>query len=163
MKLTWNAQEVDQEETTNQKSLEYGTAVLKKNPQSYVRHGSRSKTPGRSKIRGDVSGKNNMDSQHAKYVQEREEYEDFVDQYYDYAKMMVDGNQNLMSFLNNPEADEQLVDIEHQDDQELSKTISPDMQMTPVLTRSNSQEKIRSFAAIPNLNQNKPTFDNLDQ
>lgn len=104
-----------------------------------------------------------MDSQHAKYVQEREEYEDFVDQYYDYAKMMVDGNQNLMSFLNNPEADEQLVDIEHQDDQELSKTISPDMQMTPVLTRSNSQEKIRSFAAIPNLNQNKPTFDNLDQ
>lgn len=65
---------------------------MKKNPSSYVRPGSRSKTPGRSKYKTDFKEKNNIDYQHSKYVQDREEYEEFVDQYYDFAKMIVDGN-----------------------------------------------------------------------
>ena len=87
-----------------------GTAMKKKNPSRYSKFGS-----SRQRIQdqsGDVAG-TELEQKAKDYINEKEGYEDFVTEFYDINKMTLDGTNNLMNFLANPEADEELQSIEN--------------------------------------------------
>ena len=161
MMMGWNIDEVDITKEESKFDLNAGTAIKKKNPQRYGGMSYPSKIKNSMNSRGkkdtnnDVVGSELLNNQ---YIQGKDEYEDFVDEYYNINKMMVDAKKNLMNFLENPEADEELQDLEQQDEENSEEGLfKKDLHMTPIETRNNSFNKIQSQMALPK-NEEDGTF-----
>lgn len=151
MKMSWVLDEVDASKEESQLDITAGTASKKTNPGKF---GSSTSSRGRTLGRfgqGTVGGEEEsaIEREAKSFMKDKEEYEDFVDEYYDINKMTLDGTQNLMNFLANPEADEELQDIEMHEEDDTTEGAN-DLMMTPNMTRKNSKLKIMSQFAIDN-------------
>lgn len=157
MKMSWVYNEVDKERESSELDLKAGSALKKKNP-SRLRTGSIfSRKRNHGKIIGNEQG-TELEKEMTDYMKEKEEYEDFVNEFYNINKMTLDGTQNLMSFLTNPEADEELQDIEIPEENTIDGT---ELMITPNLTRKNSKIKIMSQFAL-NKSPKSKDLTNLD-
>jgi hypothetical protein len=99
MKMSWVLSEVDTSKEESKLDLMSGNATKKTNPSNFgtgIRTFSRNTSKSRnSKGRFGAEEAPPMEAMAKKFMQEKEEFEDFVDEFYDINKMRMEASTNL--------------------------------------------------------------------